>query len=210
MRFDINTTDKEQIEMLKRFWNDYGKALLTAIIVGLAIGYGWRYWQNYRTEKRAEASVAYQSLLIANQANDTKALTHAATQLKKDFAKSPYASLAAMLMAKVDVDAQQYAKAVAELEWVRTKSGNDFFAMLASLREARIQLALNKPQQALSLLKRQNLGTFAPAYAIVEAQAYLALGQTKLAHSAYQAAQQGFAKLNISDPNVALLSEALS
>ena len=59
-----NMSDKEQIDMLKKWWTNYGKSILIAIIVGLLLGYGWNYYRTHQATTREQASLIYQKLLI--------------------------------------------------------------------------------------------------------------------------------------------------
>ena len=40
-----NLSNKEQADLVKAFWNDYGRWIAIAIIIGLVLGFGWR-WHN--------------------------------------------------------------------------------------------------------------------------------------------------------------------
>ena len=58
-------TEEEQLEQLRRWWNDNGRATVVAIIVALAIGFGWQGWKQHSQSQREGASDLYQRMLQA-------------------------------------------------------------------------------------------------------------------------------------------------
>ena len=38
-------TEDEQVEALRRWWNENGRSTLAAVVIVLAAGFGWRAWQ---------------------------------------------------------------------------------------------------------------------------------------------------------------------
>ena len=53
----MSTHDDEQIENLKRFWQDYGTPILVGASIALAVFAGWRYWQQSEQQKIGRAHV---------------------------------------------------------------------------------------------------------------------------------------------------------
>ena len=46
-----NLSNKEQADLVKAFWNDYGRWISIAILIGLLVGFGWR-WHNNHEQKQ--------------------------------------------------------------------------------------------------------------------------------------------------------------
>jgi predicted negative regulator of RcsB-dependent stress response len=63
-------TEEEQVEALRRWWNENGKSTVAVIVIALAAGLGWQAWQRESGNQREQASDLYQALL---RANDTPA-----------------------------------------------------------------------------------------------------------------------------------------
>ena len=59
-------TDKEEREFIKKWWNDYGKLLMVAVVVGLCVGFGWRYWRQHKITMSEQASATYQAMVTAD------------------------------------------------------------------------------------------------------------------------------------------------
>ena len=53
-------TEEEQVEALRRWWNENGKSTVAVIVIALAAGLGWQAWQresgNQRRHRRAGQS----------------------------------------------------------------------------------------------------------------------------------------------------------
>jgi predicted negative regulator of RcsB-dependent stress response len=193
-------TEEEQLEALKRWWNENGKSTIAAIALAVGGYFGWQGWQNQQQQQAEAASAMYQDLLEAAvvepgqslSESDKATATHLAGSLKSDHASSLYASQAALLMAKVAVEEARLEDAAAELEWVLAQKPGAEVELMTSLRLARIAIAQQDYTKAQSLLTKPQaeLGSFAAAYAEVRGDAYLAQGEADLARSEYQQSLQ--------------------
>ena len=56
-------TEEEQVEALRRWWEENGRSTIVAIVVALAAGFGWQAWKGYNQDNIEGASNIYQSLL---------------------------------------------------------------------------------------------------------------------------------------------------
>ena len=146
----IQHTDKEQIEMLKTFWNEYGKSLLIAVIVGLGLGYGWHYWQSYRVNELSNASMIYQNLLqvTMQNPNDTQEIAAIANDLMTNYKTTPYAAMGAFFWGKSLIEQNQLSEALEKFNWVIAHNHNNMIQQIARLRAARILIAQNNFSQA--------------------------------------------------------------
>lgn len=197
-------TEEEQIEALKRWWKENGNSLLIGVAIALVALFGSRQWQSSRQAEAEAASDTYDSIVQqVALADDTAALTtdsmaaleSAYDVLRNDFPKSIYTRYAALVLAGVYVNQENYDQAEAELSWVLDnpdlgfmKSAEPELYLTARLRLARVKLAKGEAQQAIDLLTAVEPGTLAAGYAEVEGDAYAQLGQNELARSAYQRA----------------------
>ena len=195
--------DREQIELLKNWWNEYGKAILIAIVVGLAMGYGWRFWQQHKMERAVAASNLYQELLIDLQSNPN-AVKDSAQQLVSQYPSTPYASMASLILAKQQVADNQLADATQSLQWVVIHSNSAALQQVARIREARVLIAKQQPEQAIKILQTVNDATFAPLIDDAMGDAYKAMGQNAQAQNYYQQASIGLAQAQINNPFLSL------
>ena len=67
-------TDEEKVQALKVWWQQYGNAVLTGVVVAAVIFGGWRFWQNHKISTSQAASQHYQQLLQNLEDDDQDAL----------------------------------------------------------------------------------------------------------------------------------------
>ncbi len=188
-------TDEEQAAQIKRFWHESGRYILIAVLIGLAIGYAWRWYQGYLQQQRQLASALYIQLFAGkdSQAHFAERLA----QLKKDHAKSPYAQLSAMIDAKMKIDQGNTQAAVAEYRWVIQQKQPEALHDIAVLRLARLMVHDKKPEQALVLLKQVKDENFDVYQSLIKARALQAMGKPKLALQSRLAAMSGMQRLGM-------------
>ena len=49
-------TEREQLDAIKKWWNENGKAIIAGLAVGLSAVFGWQYWQKWQDQTAEEAS----------------------------------------------------------------------------------------------------------------------------------------------------------
>jgi len=184
-------SESEQWEALKRWLRENGLWILAGIGVGVLGLAGWRWWEA-RTERLAlEAAVKYQQTLEAFDRGDrTRGLT-LVDELRRDYGSSPYVDQAELAASRVFVEQNELDKAAERLRRVMEESEDRELALVARLRLARVQLAQNRPDDALATLNAGEPGAFAPRYHEVRGDALLAKGDKTGALQEYQAARAG-------------------
>lgn len=182
-------TEEEQVEALKRWWDDNGKGIVVAVIVALGLGLGWQGWQSYDQGQGEGASAAYQNMLEQLSSEDDAKAAETAQQIKQDFSRTTYAQFAALHLARLAVNDEDLATAEAELRWVlgRADSGSDTH-LLAQLRLARVLASLDDPEQALTILESADPGHYGAAYAMARGDVLLMLQREDEAREAYNSA----------------------
>jgi predicted negative regulator of RcsB-dependent stress response len=181
-------TDDEQLEAVKRLAVEYDPWLLGGVLVGAALFFGIRYFQNYTNERAYRAAGQFGAMTNALEANDHAKSRQIADGLIKDYADSPYADQARLTLARLDVDDGQFDKAVAPLTQVMDDSKDTELRQIARLRLARILTDQGKPDEAIKTLAATMPAAFAARYHEVRGDAYLAKKDTSGARSEYQAA----------------------
>ena len=56
-------TEEEQIEALKRWWDENGKQVILAIVLTVGGYFGWEAYSDHAEEQAAAASLVYQQIL---------------------------------------------------------------------------------------------------------------------------------------------------
>jgi predicted negative regulator of RcsB-dependent stress response len=182
--------EQEQWERVKQWLRDNGLWLLAGVAIGVAALAGWRWWEE-RVERRAvEASARYQQVLEAFARGDRTRGVTLADELRRDYASSPYADQADLVLARSFVEAGELGKAVERLEQVMNGSRDAELRHVARLRLARVQIAQGNLDQALATLAAEKTpGAFAPRYAEVRGDALFAKGDRAAALREYRAAR---------------------
>ena len=160
IKLDINRTEEQQIEALKQWWAENGKSLIGGVIIGLSAIFGWRSWQAYLIAQAEAASDIYTNMIVeVRQGKNDKSREYAG-KLLNEFSSTTYATFAALVLAKLDVESSQLSSAVSHLQWILDNTDQDELKHLARLRMACVLLDDNKPEQALSLLNAIDPGQF--------------------------------------------------
>jgi predicted negative regulator of RcsB-dependent stress response len=190
---DSYTTEEEQIEALRRWWNENGRSIVVAVVIALAGTFGWQSWQSSREQQRQHASDIYQAMLreISGQAlsADDNGGIELAEQLKNEFGGTTYAQFAALHLAAMAVSDGELDSAEQELRWVLGKAakGSDT-AEVAQLRLARVLAAGGDTDQALAILADAGQGAYTASYAVAEGDILMAAGRHEEARRTYSAA----------------------
>ena len=183
---DVNRTEQEQIEALQKWWADNGKAVISGILIGLAAIFGWRGWQVHLQATAEAASDLYTNMIIEVRDHKNNKAREYAGKLVNEYSKTAYASFAALMLAKLDVEDAKPVEAIKQLQLVLDKSDQDSLKHLARLRMAGILLDENKPDEALSVLNVNDEGAYAAGYAELRGDIYARQGKYEEARAAYQ------------------------
>ncbi|MCB1678695.1 MAG: tetratricopeptide repeat protein [Halioglobus sp.] len=184
-------TEEEQVEALRRWWDENGRSTLAAIIIALSVGFGWQAWQRHDQGQREAASELYQALLQQVGGTEVSAAQlHAGIelgeQLRADYGGTTYAQFAALHLARLAVERGDLADAEAQLRWVLGEApGGGDTARITQLRLARVLAASGETEQALSILDQSDAGAYQASYAMARGDVLLQQGQTDGARKAY-------------------------
>ena len=180
-------TEEEQVEAIKRWWNDNGKGIAAAVVVGVVASVGWQWWQGSQVEKSEQASVVYNELTELSGAPElTPAqqvrVDELAAILKEDFGSTGYAKLADLVLAAEQVERGKPEQAYATLEALEKDVAADptLYGMV-KLRRARLQASVQDASSALATLETLVQGEYA-------ALARMAMSDIELNEGNYDAA----------------------
>jgi predicted negative regulator of RcsB-dependent stress response len=192
---DQYRTEEEQVEALRRWWDENGKSTIAAIVIALSLGFGWQTWKSNDQREQESASDLYQAMLQAVGTGDMTSAqqetgVELAEQLKNDYSGSTYAQFAAMHLARLAVEENDLTEAEAQLRWVLGKAdkGSDA-ARVAQMRLARVVAASGDTDQALAILEQGDEGPYQASYAVARGDILLALGRNDEAREAYSNAR---------------------
>jgi len=183
--------EAEQVEAIKKWWKENGISVLTGIVLGFALLFGWRTYQDYTAQQASQASVMYEQVLYAlDQGEKTKA-REMASKLLSEHSNSDYAILTALNLARQDLEDNDIEAAHARLQWVIDQNKSESFNHLARLRKARLYLAQEKIDAAQQIVNVKEIGQFAGAYAELRGDIAVANKDKNVARIAYEEALNG-------------------
>jgi len=188
-------TEEEQVEAIKRWWQENGKSTAFGIALALAIVFGWKGWQGHLKDQAAQASNIFDNLMLADaavQRDGTSQSTakHLADTLKDQYSSSSYGQFAGLYKAKYAVQEGDYEAAASELEWVLAQRPDAALKAQAQLRLAQVHFALQDNSAALALLKDVADSGYAAQAAELRGDILFSQGDKTGALSAYQEAKR--------------------
>lgn len=183
----------EQAEYVKKWCREYGFGILLGIIFAIFISWSWNYWHQSKENNLLKASMQYEHLVseIALSKN-TVTLNSLAEGLLRNFANTPYASLAALQLAKVAVNQNNLLDAANRLVWIIDHGHDQTLQSIARLRLVRILIAQNQAKEALKILSKNEDKAYIPIFLEERGDIYNNLGHSKEALQSYLAAKQAF------------------
>jgi predicted negative regulator of RcsB-dependent stress response len=144
--------DEEQVEALKRWWDENGKSTLVAVALAVSGTVGWQSYQDWRVGQSASASALF-SMAMSVQDQDANQFDTLVEGLKTEYPGSAYASLAALQLAGDAVAEGDLDAAEAQLRWVVQSNTVDAAILdLATLRLGRVVAAQGDTAAAVKLL----------------------------------------------------------
>jgi predicted negative regulator of RcsB-dependent stress response len=146
MAIDDLLDEHEQSERVRNWLKNNGAGLIGGIALGLAVIFGWQWWQKRQVQQAEQANVSYQSALDNIGTADLKKAQAEVGKLENGNA---YASLAALRLAKAQVDAGQADAAIATLRGIKA---DQTLQSLVDLRLARLLIDAGKGEEALKIL----------------------------------------------------------
>ncbi len=182
---DIHLSEDEQVEALKRWWKENGTAILVGVLIGIAGIAGVWYWQDHKHAKAESGSVVFAEFNDALQQNQEEIIGSKYQSLQNDYQRTPYAALAALAMAKHQVDKKDLPAAETQLRWAIDHASHAAITHLARLRLTRVLIQEKKLDAALALIAEQKEPAFISEYAELRGDIYLQQGKIEQARAAY-------------------------
>ncbi|HAI16497.1 MAG TPA: GTP-binding protein [Gammaproteobacteria bacterium] len=201
----LDAAEEENIEALKKWWDENGKPLLFFAIFVIG-GYGaCLLWQNSQATDAEIASDLYEEVLslaisepgLPVTEQESLRILELFDQLKVDYSGSVYALYGALFAAQQLVNANDLDAAEDSLQWVLDNQQNGLFRqtdegliLTTNLRLGRVILAKGESERALNLVNGIDPKAFEAGFAELRGDIYVTMGRIVDARDAYIAAQQ--------------------
>jgi predicted negative regulator of RcsB-dependent stress response len=198
MAIDDLLDEHEQSEKVRTWLKDNAAGLIGGILLGFALIGGWRWWQAQQADARVESGERFQVALDNIQAGKLDLAKPQVAALPK----GAYATLAALELAKAQLQAGQRDAAIATLRAVDPLEPT--LGAIANQRLARLLIDAGKADEALKLLPTDTLDA---EVLQVRGDAHFALGHRNDARAAYT---QALTHLDVGAPQRRLVELKLS
>ena len=181
--------EHEQGDAVKSWLKQNGGAIIMGLVIAFGGLFGFKQWASWQDNQRQRASAEFEvmSQLLSEDQLDS-AMSNYQT-LKDDYADSPYASLAALEMARARLEAGQVDLAMNLYRFVAENGTPAAIRLVGVERLARVLLDQESPAEALALIEahRQSSG-FEATLAEVQGDIFAYMGNNDEAITSYQAA----------------------
>lgn len=185
---ELYETEQQQIETIKKWWKENGKAVSAGVVIGLAMVFAVWSWRDYGKTQAETASVEYRQLIEEMEQDKQDAALQRAARIQGQYARTPYAVLAALAQARIKMDQGDAAAAQQHLQWALDNAAQPELEHIARLRLARVMLERDEKSAALKLVEPVKSEAFAAQYEELRGDIYLALNQPTAARASYQRA----------------------
>lgn len=185
---EIYDSEEAQVDALKAWWKENNRSVITGAVLGAVMVVGWNYWQSYQLDKATQASAMYTQLLTAMDAEKKDSAEKISQQLIAQYGNSAYADYAALMQAKLKVQAGDLA-AAKKILLPQTKKGHKVLQNVARLELIRLMLASKEYEQGLQLIAETDPAStksFSASYEELTGDLYVALDRLGQARTAYQ------------------------
>lgn len=179
MAIDDLLDEHEQGERVRTWLRKNALGILGGLALGIAAIYGWRAWVSHQASQQEQAHTAYAQALKQLDAGQVE---QAGTLLAGQ--EGTYATLAALRVAKAQVEAGKPDEAIATLRGIQVDPS---LREVVDERLAQLFNATGKPEEALKLLE----GDAGSAALELRGDALLASGNRDQARDAYADALAG-------------------
>lgn len=179
--------EHEQGEFVRNWLRQNGSSLILGIALGLALVFGWKWWQGRGASHQLEAATQYQLLADAVAAKDAAKVQAFATQLGDKYADTTYGSLARLRQAAFLQDSGKTAEAIKLLQAAPAKERADI-AEIRRLRLARLLLISGKADDAARELAAIAKPAFPEVSEELRGDIAIAKGDREGARKAYEQA----------------------
>ncbi|EGR2537091.1 YfgM family protein [Vibrio cholerae] len=186
---ELYDTEEQQVEAIKDWWKENGKAVIFGAVIGLGGLFGWRYYQDSVVAAQEAASQSYSKAMDALQAKGIESEGTIQTFIDAN-KETEYAVLAAMQLAKAQVEAGQLDEALAQLEWAKGATKDAALKPLLTFRVARLQAEQGQFDDALTQLTSIQEKFWAGRVAELRGDILMRKGDSAAAYAAYTEAQQ--------------------
>lgn len=183
-------TEEQQVEALKEWWKENGKAVIAGVVLGALAIAGWGAYKANQAKQAVAASDIFSQTLDATNEGDASKAAELASTIGSEHGDTLYASYSYLAAAKAAVDAGDLDGAAEKLTWVTKNGKTDEVITIASVRLARVLGVQGKAADGLKTLPSSYSESFTALVEEARGDLHVAAGDTDAARAAYTKAQE--------------------
>lgn len=192
------TSDDEQVERIKQWWAENGRAVIAGLVLGIGGLLGWRGWVSYQQAQAEAASAIYGRMVESVERGDAVSAERHAQSLLGSYTGTPYALMAGLTLGRVHHQGGDYDAAASDYRRVIDRAGEHPLAWVARLRLARTLVDADRLAEALAVLQQEPPAPYVAAYEELKGDIYRLQGEPEQARDAYLRAR--LAPQPVADP----------
>ncbi len=179
----------EQGEIVKKWLQQNGSAIVMGLVLAFGGLFGFKQWQNWQDTKGQKSYTEFQAMNERLTEGQLDSAMDNFLALQQDYAKTPYASLAALQMGRARIESKQPELAINHYRFVMENGRPAGLKVVARERLARLLLDQGLAEEALTTIDGEaDLTGYEARYAETRGDIMVALGRTDEAIAAYQSA----------------------
>ncbi len=181
-------TEEQQVEALKEWWAENGRAVIIGIVLGALLVGAWMWWKGSQEKKAVAASDNFSQTMEALQSGDSSKIAELASAAKDDHAGTLYSAYTSLAAARAAVEAGDLDEAAKQLQWAVDNAELDEVSMVARVRLARVKAAQGDAAAGLAVLPSSYADVFTHLIEEARGDLHVVAGDNAAARTAYQAA----------------------
>lgn len=180
-------SDEEQVEKLRDWWKENGRAVIAGIIIAVGGVVGWQQWGAYQERQAEAASTSYMRFIEARETDaDAETVARRGQRVMDDYPATTYAAMAGLQLADYQVRDEETEAAIDTLRWVAENAADKPFRDLGRLRLAQLLYGEDALDEALLVLEDAEDGPYDGRYHELRGDIHSAKGDRDRARSAYE------------------------
>jgi len=179
----------EQGEVVKKWLQQNGSAIVMGLVLAFGGLFGFKQWQIWQDTKGQKSYAEFEVMNARLSEGQLDTAMDNFQVLQDEYAKTPYASLAALQMARARIESKQPELAINHYRFVMEKGHPAGLRVVARERLARVLLDQGQAEEALIIINGESRMTgYESRYAETRGDILTSLGRKDEAIAAYQEA----------------------
>ena len=187
---EVYSTEEQQVEAIKKFWQENGTQIILGAVLGLGGWGGWNWYTDQQIAEKEAASAQYEQFVTkaSEESANLDSLNQELAEFTKAHGESGYSIFIQLVAAKQAVTEGKFEQAEKSLATAATLTQDDSLKSLILVRQARVQIQLEQFDKALATLSSVTNAAFKAKTSELKGDVFLAQGNSDKARTEYQAA----------------------